>query len=304
MRLAVERIQPLEMLEQHRADPPRRRRRKALAGREEVRDLTEDPRPPLGATADHQRIGRGLGQHPSCLLGRADVAVGDDRNPHRLLDRGDRFVLGHALEAILAAPAMHGQGGDARVLGDARDAHAIAFGPRPTRADLERHRHGHRGRDGRADAADQRLVAQQRRTGVDLADLLGRAAHVDVDDLRAVIDVVACRLGQQQRIMAGDLHGHRPGLAAMLHARARLLGLPHARVDARHLGHGEPGAHAPTEHAEGAIGHAGHRGQHERRSNQMRADLHPRIFADRRLHRRRSAHRHPMMPSPARSPRR
>jgi hypothetical protein len=41
---------------------------------------------------------------------------------------------------------------------------------------------------------------QQRRAGHHVADLLRRAAHVDVDDLRAVVDVVACGLA----IMAGS----------------------------------------------------------------------------------------------------
>ena len=46
------------------------------------------------------------------------------------------------------------------------------------------------------DALDQRLIGQQRRAAVAVADLLCRTAHVDVDDLRAQIDVDARRRRQ------------------------------------------------------------------------------------------------------------
>jgi hypothetical protein len=62
---------------------------------------------------------------------------------------------------------------------------------------------------GLEDACDQRLVLHQRRAGHHVADLLGRAAHVDVDDLRAAIDVVARGFGHHGRIGAGDLHRDR-----------------------------------------------------------------------------------------------
>ena len=50
------------------------------------------------------------------------------------------------------------------------------------------------------------LVLHQGRTGPGVAHLLGRAAHVDVDDLRPALEVVARRLGHLLRVDAGDLH--------------------------------------------------------------------------------------------------
>ncbi|KAG1077915.1 hypothetical protein G6F40_016924 [Rhizopus arrhizus] len=54
--------------------------------------------------------------------------------------------------------------------------------------------------------------------------------HVDVDDLRTVIDVVARRLGQLLRLGAGDLHADRCRFAVMVHAVDRLARVPEARV--------------------------------------------------------------------------
>ena len=81
----------------------------------------------------------------------------------------------------------------------------------------------------REDRRDQRLVGQQRRAGGDVADLLRRAAHVDVDDLRAVRDVVARGLGHQRRIGAGDLHRDRRALALVIDAPPRLVGAAQPR---------------------------------------------------------------------------
>jgi hypothetical protein len=69
---------------------------------------------------------------------------------------------------------------------------------------------GHHGLD---DGQRQRLVLHQRAAGPLVAHLLGRAAHVDVDDLRAAVDVVLRRLGHHGGVGAGDLHRDRPRLA-------------------------------------------------------------------------------------------
>ena len=63
----------------------------------------------------------------------------------------------------------------------------------------------------------------QRRARGLVADFLRRTAHVDVDDLRAGIDVALRGLGHHLRIAAGDLHDARLGLAAVIHAPTRFL---------------------------------------------------------------------------------
>ena len=116
--------------------------------------------------------------------GVVDVAVGDHGDAHRLLHRADRVVLGVARVHAGARAPVHGERLDAVILGDARDAQRIAVLLVPAGADLERDRHVHRLHHRIEDPRHQRLVLEQRRPGIDVADLLGRAAHVDVDDLR------------------------------------------------------------------------------------------------------------------------
>src|SRR4029078_7546420 len=61
-------------------------------------------------------------------------------------------------------------------------------------------------RSAQPDAAVQSLFGEKRRARGRVADLLGRTPHVDVDDLRAPLDVVARGVRHPARIGAGDLH--------------------------------------------------------------------------------------------------
>ena len=78
--------------------------------------------------------------------------------------------------------------------------------------------------------ADEHLVAQQCRARCLVADLLGRTSHVDVDDLRPLIDVEAGGLGHLTRIGPGDLHNPRLRLALVIDAPPRLLAGPEQGV--------------------------------------------------------------------------
>ena len=122
---------------------------------------------------------------------RIDVAVRRHGQRDGSLDLADRVVLDRADEAALARAAMDRQRGNARVFGDPGDPDRIAVFAAPAGANLQRHRHTDCGDDRRNNGGDQRFVLQQRRAGGDVAHLLRRAAHVDVDDLRATIDVIA-----------------------------------------------------------------------------------------------------------------
>jgi hypothetical protein len=136
----------------------------------------------------------------------------------------------------------------------------------------------HRGVDGLhdrpQDPRDQRLVAQQRRPGGLVADLLRRAAHVDVDDLGAAVDLVAGGRGHHLRVGAGDLHRDRRRFAAMIRAAARRLGCAEPRVRRHHLRNREPGPEALAEAAEGSIRDAGHRRDEKIIPQHVRADPH------------------------------
>jgi len=213
-----------------------------LSGGEVVCDLAEDPRATLSRATDQHGVAAGLFEHLFCFFRRVDVAIGRDRDRDRLLDRTDGFVFSLALIQIFARAAMHGQRRDACVFRDLRDRHAVTVSAIPPGAYFQRHWHLHRVRYRGADAGHQRLVLQQCRARPNIADLLRRTAHVDIDDLGAMIDVVACRIGQHLRIVARDLHRDRRRFVTVVHAQPRLARVPQLRVGDRHLGHCQPGA--------------------------------------------------------------
>ena len=66
--LAVELVQRPHVREQRVAHDSDGRRWQQLARREEMRDLAEDPRPPLRGAADHQRVGARGREHGARLL--------------------------------------------------------------------------------------------------------------------------------------------------------------------------------------------------------------------------------------------
>jgi len=121
------------------------------------------------------------------------------------------------------------------------------------------------------DAADERLVLEQRRARGHVAYLLRGASHVDVDDLGAVRDVVAGGFGHHRRIGADDLDRHRRGLACMRDAQPRLARLAQLGTRRNHFGDREPGAEAAAKHAERTIGHACHRSNEQSVAQVMRA---------------------------------
>ena len=228
----------------------------------------------LRGASDHHAVGTGVVEHPLRVLRRRDVAVRDHRQAGRRLHLADRIVLGGAAEAAGAGATVDGEEANPGLFRNARDAHRIPVSRIPAGADLEGDRDAHRPHDGVEDARHQGLVAQQRRPGGPVADLLRGAAHVDVDDLGAAVDVFARGIRHHGRIGAGDLHRDRLGLAAMVGAAARLLGRAQARVRRHHFRHREPRAEALAELAEGPIGHACHRCDKKAVPQHVRADLH------------------------------
>jgi len=107
------------------------------------------------------------------------------------------------------------------------------------------------------------FVLHQRRAGHDVADLLRRAAHVDVDDLGTAVGVVACGFGHHRRVGAGDLDRDRLDFAVVVGAAPGLLAAVEQRVGGDHLGHGQPCAHLFAQLAERAIRDPGHRSKDE-----------------------------------------
>ena len=158
---------------------------------------------------------------------------------------------------------MHGQCLDAGLFGDRGDAHGVAVRRIPAGADLQ----GHRDIDGRdhgiENATDQRLVLQQGGPRHEVADLLRRTPHIDVDDLGTLRRVETGGIRHHGRIGAGDLHGNRFVLAGMVDAATRLFTAPDERVGGNHLGDGETGSQRTAELPERTISDACHGGKYQ-----------------------------------------
>src|SRR3569833_2906650 len=198
------------------------------------------------------------------LLGlgrRGDGAVRDDGNLDARLDRGEGVVFGLAAITAGARAAVHGERLYAALFGDARDRDAVAVIGVPARAYLERHRDIDGLHHRFEYARHQRLVLQERGARHHVAHLLRGAAHVDVDDLRAVIGVVARNHDQQHRNDACDLHRAWLHLADVIDALLRFHAVPQERKHKDHLRYRHARAEFLAQLAEGAIGDARHGGK-------------------------------------------
>src|SRR5690606_2362831 len=146
-----------------------------------VLDFTEDPWPALSGTADQQGVGAGGVEHGLGFLWGVDIAVGENRNRYRLLDGGNGLVLGFAGVQIGTGAPVYRQCSDAGIFGDFRYGDAVPVLMVPAGADLQGDRYVHRTDHRIENLAYQWLIAQQGGAGGLVADLLCRAAHVDVD---------------------------------------------------------------------------------------------------------------------------
>ncbi len=105
-------------------------------------------------------------------------------------------------------------------LGHARDCQGITGLVAPAGTNLERDGNVHGADHAFKNIADQGFIAHQGRTRCLVADLLGRAAHVDVDNFSTVIGIDASGVCQHVSIAAGNLDRTRAGLAAVVQAQA------------------------------------------------------------------------------------
>ena len=176
---------------------------------QEVVDLAEDPGAALRGAADHHGVGFCVGQHIACFLRTVNVAIGHHRNAQSGFHGSDGVVLGKTFVALFPGAPMHGDQGDASVFCCTGQTQSITFCITPARAHLQGDGHvvrRTRSDHGFNDLKRQRLVLHQGRTCPFIANLFGWAAHVDVNDLCASINVVSGRLGHHGGLGAGNLH--------------------------------------------------------------------------------------------------
>src|SRR5262249_33690760 len=163
--------------------------RTGAAGREPAIELPEEPRISQRPPADRDAGAAGLAQHPVGIADAADIAVADDRDALNGFDDGaDAVEVDRAAEALFTGPAVDDDRGHA----DALEFAGEIRGGQVVRVPAEPHLHGDRDPDSGGDPGDEINrraggVAHHGRAAAAANDLADWAAHVDVDDGRAVV---------------------------------------------------------------------------------------------------------------------
>src|SRR5690606_18653609 len=106
-----------------------------------------------------------------------------------------------------------------------------------------------------------------------VADLLGGAAHVDIDDLRTVVAVAPGCVGHHLRVATGSLCRARIGLAGLIQTLAGLAAVSQAAVAGDQLPDRQAGTQLPAHAPERSISHAGHRGKYGATGKLVGSDL-------------------------------
>src|SRR5258708_26667605 len=174
----VERADMVELLRQ-------RGWRFGYAGFKAAPDLTGQPGLALRAAADHDPVGAGHFKCGHSLLERGDIAVDDEWNSDRILDRAHRAPIGLALVELATRAAMHRDHLDAARFRTARQFRCVERAIVPAEPHLQRHRHFH-GRYRRLDQSHGAIeIAHQCRAALAAGHMPRRTAHVDIYDVGA-----------------------------------------------------------------------------------------------------------------------
>ena len=252
-------------------------RRQQFAGLQIMGNFAKQPRAAHGGAANHQRIGASGSAHSGCFLRAVNIAIGNDRNANGGFDRRNGVVLGQGFVALLACAPVYGQHGNAGAFGFLCQLHSIAALRRPAGAHLQRNGHPLRQAscdNGFDDLQGQRFVLHQGRAGPFFAHFFGRAAHVDIDDLRAPIDVVAGGFGHLSGVDACNLHGDGAGFACMIGAARGFQAVPQIAAGSHHFADGIACSKAAAQLPKRPIRHPCHRGDKQRVFRKEMTDLH------------------------------
>ena len=182
------------------------RRGLAFAGREIVRELAGKPRPALGAAPDHHRVGARGGKRRVGVIKALDVAIDDHGDRHGVLDGAHRRPVGAPFVELAARAAVHGDKPHAGLFGTPRQLRRVARTVVPAEPHFQGDRHLDRLHH-RVDQGERVIeIAHQRRTGFAIGDVLGRTAHIDIDDGGAGSFGHARAFGHPARFAAGKLN--------------------------------------------------------------------------------------------------
>src|SRR5579883_1463696 len=248
--------------------------RTRLAPFHAVADLRDQPRVSQGGAAQHDRVYSAFAHalHRGARI--VEIAVADHGNVDGEFEASDVFPVRMAFIKLPRRARVQRHGLYAhplRALGDV-GVDQVVFAP----AQAHLHRDGAIDRvdDGSHDLLAPLDVAQARGTAVDLRDFWGGAAEVDVDDVRAAFAHDARGFGHDLRVVAPELRAHGFLEAVLIDHLHRALGARRVlqRVGRDEFGHGQAQTERLVQRAHGAVGHARHRRQNERRPDAVRTD--------------------------------
>ena len=243
-----------------------RRRWEQFAGGEKVADLRKNPRRTHGRAPEHHAAHACI-HAPRHVLRARQVAIADDRNPHRPRHLRDHVPVRRAAVTLLLRPSMHGHRGDARVLQNARSHRRVDRRRAPADANLRRDRHRRaRPHHGAGDLFQKRAVAQDRGAAVFRDDLVHRAAKVQVNEIRLFpVDDHARRLAEMLRVAAEKLHAQRALRIDKLQVLQRPLIAAKDALRADEFRHHHIRPVLLRELPENGVRHPGHRREVERK---------------------------------------
>ena len=212
-------------------------------------------------TTDHYAVCSSTFKNMCGFLRTVDISVCKNRNGYGGFYLPNGFVFREAAIGARAGAAVHGQRGDARLFGNARNQHTVAVFRVPTCAHFQCHGYCNRVNHGVEYARHQFRVAHQRRSGQAAADFFCRAAKIDVDGRGAESSGVARRVGHHCRLAARNLHDVRRRIRAKIQPVTALVRVPQAGVRNGHLAGRQARAPVAAQAAKGRISDAGHRRQ-------------------------------------------
>src|SRR5688572_14262547 len=182
-------------------------------------DFPEDPGSPLSGTSYHQSISSGVVEHRSGFMRVSYVAIRDNRNGNTLLNCPNTVVLCFSIEETGTGSAMNSQGLNSTVFSQLGNLYTVTVFRCPTSTNFQRDWHIYRLNNGSQDLFHQIRILQQCRTCQFAVHFLGRAAHIDINDLRTAFHVNSCSSRHIFGVATGNLHGADPRFIVMYHAQ-------------------------------------------------------------------------------------
>ena len=236
-------------------------RRQLGARLKKMTDFPENPGSSLRSTVDHHGINAGIVEDIPGLLRAVYVAIGDNRNRYGLLNRPDSVVLRFAPIEVGTGTTMHGRA----AIPQSSAIRAISSplrlsGSHPVRIFKVT------GTSTASTTARQMVLTRSGwRSRAEPASFLFtfcRTSHVDVDDLSALLHIVAGSKRHHLGVGSGNLDRSQATFCRVIHSHPGFLGIPDIRVG-QHLGNGHAGAQSQTKFTKWSVCYTGHRSHNQ-----------------------------------------